>query len=162
MTNAAPKRAAVAKVSPAATRWARALLGAFLVGLGLVVLLPSADHSALGLASRIARYVADWGLPYPSAFAFVEFVSNIVLFVPLGLLLPLAIGSFSGRVLMLTVAVGFAVSVSIELLQRGIPGRVSDPRDLVSNTLGTLIGVLLVLAWGQLRRIRDARAAIFA
>lgn len=160
MTGSAPKSGNIERVPLVATRWARVLLGAFLVALCLVVLLPSADHAALGLAARIARYIADWGLPYSAAFAVVEFVSNIVLFVPLGLLMPVAIGSFSGRVLVATVAMGCAVSLGIELLQRNIPGRVSDPRDLLSNTPGTLAGVLVIFAWARLRAWRNSRAAI--
>jgi glycopeptide antibiotics resistance protein len=68
-----------------------------------------------------------------------EFVANILLFVPLGLLLRLAVprGTWLGATV-----VGGIVSVSIEVLQVWTP-RVSDPRDIVANTLGTLAGALL-------------------
>lgn len=68
-----------------------------------------------------------------------EFVANILLFVPLGLLLRLAL---PGATWFGAVALGGAVSVIIEMLQIWTP-RVSDPRDLVANTLGALIGALL-------------------
>ena len=67
-----------------------------------------------------------------------EFVANILLFVPLGLLLRLALprATWLGAVVL-----GGAVSVAIEVLQVWTP-RISDPRDVVANTLGALIGAL--------------------
>ena len=49
----------------------------------------------------------------------------------------------------------------IENVQRGIPGRVPDPRDVVANSLGTVAGVALALVLtlpATLRRRREARA----
>jgi VanZ family protein len=68
-----------------------------------------------------------------------EFVANILLFVPLGLLLRLAAprGGWVGATV-----IGAVVSVAIEVLQVWTP-RVSDPRDIVANTLGALAGALL-------------------
>lgn len=68
-----------------------------------------------------------------------EFVANILLFVPLGLLLRLAIprGTWFGATVL-----GGVVSVAVEVLQVSTP-RVSDPRDIVANTLGTLAGAVL-------------------
>ena len=39
---------------------------------------------------------------------------------------------------------GFLLSLFIELSQLIIPGRVSDPVDLISNTFSVLLGVFLV------------------
>jgi VanZ family protein len=53
-----------------------------------------------------------------------------------------------------------AMTVFIESAQRAIPGRVPDERDLVANTLGGVIGVLVMLvltAPGELRRARARR-----
>jgi glycopeptide antibiotics resistance protein len=68
-----------------------------------------------------------------------EFVANILLFVPLGLLLRLAIprGGWIGATV-----IGGVVSVAVEVLQVWTP-RVSYPRDIVANGLGTLAGALL-------------------
>jgi glycopeptide antibiotics resistance protein len=68
-----------------------------------------------------------------------EFIANILLFVPLGLLLRLGIPRTGW---LGTVLVGASVSGAIEVLQMWSP-RVSDPRDVVANTLGGLIGALL-------------------
>jgi VanZ family protein len=68
-----------------------------------------------------------------------EFVANILLFVPLGLLIRLALprSTWLGATVL-----GGLVSVAVEVLQVWTP-RVSDPRDIVANTLGTLVGALL-------------------
>ena len=73
-----------------------------------------------------------------------EFVANILLFVPLGLLIRLAIprGTWFGATVLGATVLGAVVSVGIEVLQVWTP-RVSDPRDIVANTLGTLAGALL-------------------
>jgi glycopeptide antibiotics resistance protein len=69
----------------------------------------------------------------------IEFVANILLFVPLGMLLRLALprATWVGAVLL-----GGAASVAIEVLQMSGP-RVSDPRDVVANTIGALIGAVI-------------------
>lgn len=149
------------RVSSATAAVARVLLIAFLVILGLVVFLPSDNHAALGLVARAARYLADLGLPYSAAFDFIEFGANIVLFIPLGILLPLSIGSNTRRVYMWTVGVGLVSTLLIEVTQLGIPGRVTDVRDLVANTLGAFLGVLIVIAWRKaLRRRLDQTAKV--
>lgn len=131
---------------------ARTLLVGFGVALVLIVLLPSDNHQALGLLPKLARWAASFGVPYRFAFHGIEFSANIAMFVPFGVLVPLAIGSLRVGVLVVTVCAGFALSACIEIAQKFIPGRVSDPRDLLANTLGALLGVLLLLGYWRLRR----------
>lgn len=87
-----------------------------------------------------------------------EFVANILLFVPLGMLLRLAFprATWAGAVL-----IGGAISVAIEVLQMWGP-RVSDPRDVVANTLGALAGALTVAVVAGVMRLgrRGARYAL--
>ena len=64
-------------------------------------------------------------------------VLNVVLFLPLGLFLPILWEDFSS--LWKTVLVGFLTSLTIELLQI-FTFRATDINDLMTNTLGTLIG----------------------
>jgi len=68
---------------------------------------------------------------------------NIAFFVPLGaaiaLLLPLRWAPAS----LLLCAL---VSLAVETLQAGIPGRVPDAEDVVSNTIGAAIGTVVVIA----------------
>jgi glycopeptide antibiotics resistance protein len=81
---------------------------------------------------------------------------NVVGFVPLGfLILPLAehiMDSNKIRKLVVAIAMGFSISLVIEVLQFiWIPGRYSSSYDLVTNTLGTTFGAL---CWLSLRNCR--------
>jgi glycopeptide antibiotics resistance protein len=87
-----------------------------------------------------------------------EFIANVLLFVPLGLLLRLALPRVTS---LLPFGISVALSFGIEVLQMGSP-RVSDPRDVAANALGALIGVVVaavVLTARALSRRRDARQA---
>jgi hypothetical protein len=120
-------------------RWSRILAGVYLALLLLAVLWPqSLEPLAGGEGSLILseRWLADA-------------VRNVVLFIPLGVAL-----AFSGRShrsgqsrrrprLWAAVAVGFTLSLGIEVAQLGIPGRTASPLDLLSNTLGAGAGFLL-------------------
>jgi glycopeptide antibiotics resistance protein len=73
---------------------------------------------------------------------FINFVGNIVMFIPIGLLLPLLWRKFEH--VFITFGTGFLLSLSIELLQ--LPQmRSSDVDDLWLNTLGTVIGYIVFL-----------------
>jgi len=70
-------------------------------------------------------------------------ILNVLLFLPLGFLLARHLRSrgFSlPRAVLLTTALGFGLSLTVELLQAFLPSRESDLMDLISNTLGTLAG----------------------
>lgn len=71
-----------------------------------------------------------------------EFVANIVVFVPWGFLVLLALGI---RFWWLAALAGFALTLTIEIAQIPLP-RISDPRDLVANVLGTLVGIGFAVA----------------
>ncbi len=68
----------------------------------------------------------------------INFLGNIGIFMPLGFLPPLLWRLRNGQVLLL----GFSVSLTIELMQLFLP-RSTDVDDLLLNTLGTLLGLLL-------------------
>jgi glycopeptide antibiotics resistance protein len=70
---------------------------------------------------------------------------NILAFMPLGLFFCAYFSSPRRAALaaVLTFLLGFAVSLGIEVLQAYIPGRVSDWRDVATDTLGTALGVFL-------------------
>lgn len=73
---------------------------------------------------------------------FINFVGNIVMFMPIGFLLPLLWKKFEN--VFITFGTGFLLSLSIELLQ--LPQmRSSDVDDLWLNTLGTVIGYIVFL-----------------
>ncbi|CAN5442773.1 hypothetical protein BH10ACT7_BH10ACT7_03670 [soil metagenome] len=88
-----------------------------------------------------------------------EFVANVVVFVPWGLLVVFALGA---RWWWVAASAGLVLTLAIEIIQIPLP-RISDPRDLVANVLGTLIGVGIAVVIsrrrrGSLTRIRTAAA----
>ena len=87
----------------------------------------------------------------------VEFLSNVAMFVPIGIFFVLLFGR---RLWFMSVISGVLLTLTIEFAQRFIPGRISDVRDLVANSLGTAVGVLLalVLTQAKARRLRIQRA----
>ena len=67
-------------------------------------------------------------------------ILNVMLFVPLGLFLPVLWEQF--RKLHSAVVFGFSMSLVIELLQL-LTYRATDVNDLITNSLGTAVGYLL-------------------
>ena len=67
-------------------------------------------------------------------------VLNILLFFPMGFLLPVLWKNF--RCISKTIGVGFTISLVIELLQL-LTYRATDINDLMTNTFGTFLGFLL-------------------
>jgi VanZ family protein len=135
---------------------------AYLGFVGLVTLTPESgapDYGALGqrVLARLERYPDLAPVTDRLTIDRVEFLANIGLFVPVGVFVLLLFGS---RLWWLALAGGVALTVAIETAQRSIPGRVSDPRDVVANSAGTAIGVALALVLtlpGTLRRRRRRR-----
>jgi len=84
--------------------------------------------------------------------ALAELIQNILLFIPLGVSLTLAgVRPWRG------VTIGALLSFTVEFLQQWIPGRDPNVGDIVTNTIGTALGVLLVVAapiwlWAPPRR----------
>ncbi len=74
------------------------------------------------------------------------FIANVVMFVPLGIFLPLLSRKMDG--LFKVTSVGFAVSLMIELSQIGVmmlffaSKRVFDIDDLIANTMGAAAGYI--------------------
>lgn len=77
-----------------------------------------------------------------------EFVANVVMFVPIGFLLRAALPRLSGVIVLCLAAL---ITLTIEIVQIPLE-RVSDPRDLVANGLGALIGVLAGWLFLSVRR----------
>ena len=79
----------------------------------------------------------------------LEFLGNIALFLPLGVLLILLLGRGRWWVVVL---IGVAATCGIEFAQHYIPTRVPDVRDLVANSTGAIVGVLIGLPFAHTRR----------
>jgi len=70
-----------------------------------------------------------------------EFVLNVLIFVPWGVLALIVLGE---RRWALVAVLGVALTVGIEVAQIPLP-RISDPRDLVANSLGVLLGMSIAV-----------------
>ena len=114
---------------------------------------PFADDGWLG-APVVAVRRADVGL-WRQLIGPGEFVANLLLFVPVGVVLAFIVGT---RRWWLAVALCVVGSIAIELVQGALPGRVSDLRDVVANTLGGALGVLVVVLISRRRAARARRA----
>lgn len=106
----------------------------------------SSGHEVEGGILNPAAWTSEttWSTGYFSEIAF-----NVAMFVPVGVLAALLLHR---RRWPLAFVAGFALTTFIELVQLLLPGRVSDPRDLVLNTLGASLGTLLVMAARSVRR----------
>lgn len=99
------------------------------------------------IAAALDRLLA-WFAERPSTawitFERVEFFANVAMFVPLGVI---AVLWFGVRGWWTAPIVGLAVSGVIETIQALTLAdtRVPDVRDLIANTLGAVIGMLLML-----------------
>ncbi len=78
---------------------------------------------------------------------FVNILGNIIMFMPMGFLLPLLFSNLYS--LKKTVAVGFGASLLIEFTQLFLI-RATDIDDLILNTLGTMLGYLVFLTFKKL------------
>ena len=78
---------------------------------------------------------------------------NVFLFVPLGLSLPYVFGGGTGKRILMTILVGFLLSVTVEMVQYFASLGLAETDDVICNTLGTAIGscaYLLSLLWRRL------------
>jgi glycopeptide antibiotics resistance protein len=91
----------------------------------------------------IHRWPPTSWVTYPG----VEFTANIAMFIPMGVLFTLLLGI---RRWWLALLIGVASTCLIEGIQSFMPTRYSEVRDLISNTLGTLVGIgIVALAVGS-------------
>lgn len=95
----------------------------------------------------LARILADghargW-LPGWFGYGQVEWLSNVVMFVPGGLLFTWLLRP--ARTWLVPLG-GLACTLAIETTQHFMPGRTSSPLDVLANTLGCAIGWVLALA----------------
>lgn len=134
-------------------RVAGTLLTLFVVVVTLIVFWPG-PPAPTG-QSTLKNYLSQGrrhGLPSWITFAFIENLSNVLMFVPLGLLASLALR----RRNYLVVPAAAVASGLIELVQLLLlPGRVASIQDVRANTIGALVGLLLSLP--ALRRRRRRR-----
>lgn len=116
----------------------RVAYAVYLVAVAWLVWNP--DPGAPGSAVlQVTTLLQEWGLPATTTR--VERGLNVVMFVPLSLLGAWVLGWW--RVVDWVLA-GFAVSLLIEVVQHvAIPTRSGTTSDVVTNTTGALLGIVL-------------------
>lgn len=89
-------------------------------------------------------YEASWGVLNPSTWtsaetwrngSALEFMMNIAMFVPIGLIAARYLRGW------MRILAPMALTLGIEIAQIPLADRISDPRDLIANTVGALIGL---------------------
>jgi glycopeptide antibiotics resistance protein len=84
-------------------------------------------------------------------------LKNVVGFIPFGICFSACLSAAmlpKKWALLLTVALGTAVSCSIEILQAYLPTRDSGTTDIITNTLGTWIGAASYRLWSHALALR--------
>jgi glycopeptide antibiotics resistance protein len=127
------------------------LLAAYLTALAAITFWPTpVDRQAAGLIQRALAKLHTWGAPSWVNYGMVEWLANVALFVPFGLLVAWMLPR--GRA-WLAVPLAFAASAVIELGQLAfLSERFATPMDVLANTLGAAAGFIAAAAW------RDARS----
>ena len=131
---------------------AAAALAAYTAFVLVVTLTPRMPGT--GFVGRLVNSVLDAlharGLFLAVDYSVVEFTANIGMFIPLGVLAALVVRSHW------IIVAGPLFSGFIELFQANIlPTRVGEWRDVLSNSLGFVLGVAVVWMMGSWRSARS-------
>jgi glycopeptide antibiotics resistance protein len=111
--------------------------------LGVAVLTLGPSPAPLAFDVTQGLVVLD-RLSYPT----VEMLANVVFFVPIGFVVAAAVPRWSR---LAAWGACIAGSVTVELLQSMIPGRLTTAVDVLTNSTGAAIGVLLYATFAWLR-----------
>ena len=84
-----------------------------------------------------------------------QILKNIALFVPFGILMPFFVGDSRLQKFVVTIFSAFLMSVSIGFFQYMLKLGLPEFDDVFNNTLGAVIGVMLILIISSLVRKRN-------
>jgi VanZ family protein len=118
------------------------LLALYSLAVLVVVAWPTpVDRGASRAITRILEALHNREVLMFLGYRQVEFLSNVAMFVPLGLLIGILLGR---RLWGLAILAGFALSMGIELFQHVfLPERFATVDDVIANTSGALVGALV-------------------
>lgn len=135
------------------SRWAAGGLLLYVLVLAASILGPS-PAELIAQTTEVVR--ADAGIESAS-YEGVERVGNVLLFIPLGLLLAAALPRMSPW---LVWALCTLASLAVEVVQVVLPDRQPTLTDVLTNSAGAAVGVLLQrgVRWHRATRARAARS----
>lgn len=127
--------------------WGRTFLWLLFLGYLVIVLYATILRNAGGYREWNLHLFRAWREAWNnfSTKNWLNVLLNIAMFAPLGFLLPLLGKSF--RKWYVTIPVGFAVSLILELVQLAISGGICDVDDLFCNALGAAVGYFVVMVF---------------
>ncbi|MCC2317871.1 VanZ family protein [Cellulomonas chengniuliangii] len=122
-----------------------AALAGYLALVARMTLRPEpAEPETFDVVREVIAWLADRGAPV--TYDGVEAVSNVLMFVPFGVLVGLLLDGTRQRAA-IVVGAACATSTAIELAQRAfLPSRVPTVQDVGLNTAGAAVGLGLLLA----------------
>jgi hypothetical protein len=128
------------------TLWSSGLLAVFALSVLAITLTPEpVDRGMQPTIVRVLSALHNRGLPEWFGYAALEFGANVALFVPLAFLIGMALPL---RLWWVPLAVGPGLSVVIEVTQAvALSARFASVGDVVANSLGTVIGTGIALAF---------------
>ena len=138
--------------SPSVSRYARSsVLVRYLAVAYLALVVHASLYPFAGwrapVESAVAFVFADW----PFYITAADIVLNVLGYLPMGLLLTLALMGrmHSASAAVVGVAAAAGVSFVLELLQAWLPARIPSNVDLLSNAAGALLGAGIAMAFGS-------------
>ncbi|CAN5332489.1 hypothetical protein BH09ACT10_BH09ACT10_23840 [soil metagenome] len=123
----------------------------YFVALTLIGMWPTpVDHSFSSTIFDVTVWLRRQGAPQWISYNFIEFIANVLLFIPLGLL---GDAWLRHRRPWRIVAFGVCLSIAIEIAQwLARPERFATLADVIANTLGAALGVIIAQLFRLLRR----------
>lgn len=113
------------------------------------------DVSTQRLVLRFVDVLHRYGVPTWFDYAEVEFLANIIMFIPFGFIVALL---FPVKLAWLAVVASFLFSTGIENVQREfLDERIYDVRDIVANTVGGVVGFAVAAFLRAVVHARDKK-----
>ena len=125
----------------------RSLLRRYLLA-GYVLMLVYASLSPFaGWQEQGLGFIEVLASPFRQTYTAFDAITNCLAYLPLGMLLALTLRTYvaSWRNLLITAMGAMLLSLLLEYLQMYLPSRISSNADVLTNTLGAMVGGVLVL-----------------
>jgi VanZ family protein len=94
-------------------------------------------------SAEVLRFLARRALTPPTSFGLRDLVVNVIVYIPLGLLLVLALRITFPLRFLITLFAGLVLSAAMEMGQMFVPQRIPSGLDVLTNVCGTIIGAAL-------------------